>query len=428
MFSSRAHLRFFGLLVLMSINAAGCHTMNGYTANSSGMAYYEQGNFTAAATEFQQAMLVNPANPDYVANFAKAKMKTGDPQGAEQLYRQALAMSPSHQPAYHGLAETMISQGRSDEAASLLTTWAATQPYVPESHVELAWIQREMGQPDVAAQSLQRALQVNPSHPTALAHLGQYYEENGRPDQAVAVYQRSLQSDWSQPEVHSRIAAVSQSAGSSSPMAATAMARGVHPYNVPRQQTAFGPPSRGAQMARMQMAQTQMAMSGYPTSGYGNQMATAPGQHMTQMPMSANMPMSQNMNQSLMSSYYTPNTMQSAGDNQPHGGWQPADSLMSTPPDQTASMSFGTGSFEHGGAEMPPSGQEWSFEIPSPSSTPTTMPPNLAPDTAVAPTPDPAFSNVKSPSSITQASWSPAGTKPPIIEKASNELPLVEAF
>lgn len=407
--SIRLHLQLPCLVVFMAINAAGCHTMNGYATNSSGMGYYEQGNYMAAANEFRQAMLANPSNPDYVANFAKAKMKLGDTQGAEQLYRQSLAMAPSHQPSYHGLAETMIAQGRSDEAASLLTTWAGTQPYVAESHVELAWLQREMGQTDAAAQSLQRALQVNPGHTTALAHLGQYYEENGQPDQAVAAYQRSLQSDWNQPEVHSRIAAASQSAGPASPMAATAMARGVHPYNVPRQQTAFGPPSRGAQMAQMQMAQNQMAMGRHPM--YGGQMAAAP-----------------NMNQSMMSAYYGPNEMQMSGNMPTSGGWQPADSIMNVPPDQTASMSFGTGMPGAGMPEMQPSGEEWSFETPTPAATPLAVPQNSTPATAVAPTPDPAFSETESSTNITNVSWTTSNTKTPIAGSSSNEAPLVEAF
>lgn len=396
--SFKLHLQLPCFVVLMAINAAGCHTMNGYATNSSGMGYYEQGNYTAAANEFQQAMLANPANPDYVANYAKARMKLGDSQGAEQLYRQALTMSPSHQPSYHGLAETMVTQGRSDEAASLLTTWAGTQPYIAESHVELAWLQREMGQTDASAQSLQRALQVNPGHSTALAHLGQYYEESGHPDQAVAVYQRALQSDWNQPEVHSRIAAASQNAGPASPMSATAMARGVHPYNVPRQQTAFGPPSRGAQMAQMQMAQTQMAMGGNPM--YGGQMASAP-----------------NMNQSMMSAYYAPSHMQASG------GWQSANSIINVPPDQTASMSFGTAT-----PEMQSSGEEWSFESTTPTTTPTAVPLNSTPNTAVAPTPDPAFSETESSTNVTNVSWTSSSTKTPIGGNSSNEPPLVEAF
>lgn len=422
MLSSRLPSQLSCLSILLIINAAGCHTINGYTANSSGMSYYEQGNFAAAAGEFKQAMLSNPSNPDFIANYAKAKMKSGDPEGAEQLFRQAISISPSHQPAYHGLAESMIAQGRSEDAASLLTSWVATQPYVAESHVELAWLQREMGQPDLAAQSLQQALQVNPSHPTALAHLGQYYEETGHPDQAVAIYQRSLQSDWNQPEVHSRIAAASQTAGAASPMSATAMARGVHPYQVPRQQTAFGPPSRGAQMAQMQMAQTQIAMNGYPLTGPVDQTAAAPGQY------TANMPMASTMNPGMFHGYYasgrpSPNMMMD-----PHGGWQAADAMMTIPPDQATSISFGTGSFEGNASAMPPVGSEWSFETESPSTTPPTMPLNSTPNTAVLPTPDPAFSATKPTTGIAKASWSPANPKSPVTEKASGELPLVEAF
>ena len=107
---------------------SGCYSMNGYVVNSSGQSYYEQGNYQAAASEFQQALLNEPTNPDYMANLAKARWKMGDAAGAEQLFRQALTVSPSHQPAYHGMAELMVSQGRTQEANGLLQTWAATQP------------------------------------------------------------------------------------------------------------------------------------------------------------------------------------------------------------------------------------------------------------------------------------------------------------
>ena len=424
--SFRLQLQHLCLVILFAFNAIGCHTMGGYAANSSGMGYYEQGNYIAAATEFQQAMLTNPSNPDYVANYAKARMKLGDAQGAEQLYRQALSVAPSHQPAYHGLAEMMIAEGRSDEAATLLTTWAATQPYVPESHIELAWIQREMGQTDAAAQSLQRALQMNPNHSTALAHLGQYYEETGHPDQAVAIYQRSLQADWNQPEVHSRMAAASQSAGSASPMAATAMARGVHPYSIARQQTAFGAPSQGAQMAQMRMAQTQLAMGGasmngnpmYGTAGqmYGGQMAATPG-----------------MNQGMTSAYYSPENVASFGTNSMQGQWQPAGPVMQTHQDQTASMSFGTGAFGGGEIESAPSGMmpaegEWSFENGSPASAPFEVPKNSTPNTAVVPTPDPAFSATEPSTRVANVSWSATESAGTNSGTSATEPPLVEAF
>ncbi len=291
------------LLVTLVGTAAlsGCHSMNGFVMNSSGQSYYEQGNYPAAASEFQQAMLSDPTNPDYMANLAKARSRMGDVAGSEQLYRQALMASPSHQPSYHGLAELMVAQGRGQEASAMLTTWAATQPYVAESHLELGWLQRQLGEHDMAAQSLQKALQVNPGHATALAHLGQYHQDMGRHDQAVAMYQQSLQADWNQPEVHSRLSAAAQAAGGSHPMAQMAMSRGVHPYDVPRPATAFGPPSQGVQMAQRQMQQpgrmqfagmpqpqmqrSQMAMQQMPMQQMAMQQMPMQQMPMQQMPM-----------------------------------------------------------------------------------------------------------------------------------------------
>lgn len=261
---------------------SGCYNMNGYMLNASGMNLYERGNYALAAQDFQTAVANNPQNPDYVSNLAKSRMKLGDASGAEQLFRQALTTNPGHQPSYHGLAELMLAQGRSQEASQMLQTWSATQPYVAESHVEMAWLQRELGQHDAAAQSLQQALQANPNHPTALAHLGQFYQDQGQPQQAVAMYQRSLQADWDQPHVHNRLASVAQTTGANHPMGQIAMARGVHPNSIPRQQLALGPaPTNfagnpgGMQMAAgqppMMAAGPGMQANGFPPAGMPGQ-------------------------------------------------------------------------------------------------------------------------------------------------------------
>ena len=267
-----------------TLMVTGCYNMNGYVMNASGHGYYEQGNYAMAAREFQSALQSNPYNPDYMANLAKTKMKTGDPQGAEQLFRQALTASPSHQPSYHGMAELMLAQGRGEEAHQLMNTWASTQPYVAESHVELAWVQKELGQNHAAAQSLQRALQVNPSHSKALAHLGQYYQETGQPAQAIAMYQQSLQSDWNQPEVHSQIATAAERAGQNHPMGEMAMSRGMHPQSLALEQ--FGQNNHlmagGVPMAPQQQFSFQPNQS--PVQYQPQFAATDPQQYSAQMP------------------------------------------------------------------------------------------------------------------------------------------------
>ncbi|MEO2017359.1 MAG: tetratricopeptide repeat protein [Fuerstiella sp.] len=283
--SSTPYLPRTAVTVTLCIGLAalsGCYSMNGYVMNASGHGYYEQGNYAMAAREFQTALASRPTNPDYMANLAKTRMKMGDNRAAEQLYRQALTVAPSHQPSYHGLSELMLAQGRGEESLRLMNTWAATQPYTAEPHVELAWLQREMGHDDAAARSLQAALQVNPNHSTALAHLGQYYQDSGQAPQAISMYQQSLRANWNQPEVHSRLASAAEAAGPTHPMNRTAMARGVHPQNLPRQQLAFGRPNpampfaRGPLMPPPHVAyQPQMMAQQPPMSGpYGPPVAS----------------------------------------------------------------------------------------------------------------------------------------------------------
>lgn len=412
MFSLRLWHLFRGLFALASISVvAGCGTMGSSMANRSGMSYYKKGNYAAAAGEFQNAMKSDPANPDYIANLAKARMKIGDAPNAERYYRQALTIDPSHQPSYHGLAELMIDQGRGQEATAMLSTWAGTQPYIAESHVEFAWLQRELGNNAGAVQSLERALDVNPNHATALAHMGQYYEEAGQIDEAVAYYQDSLHADWNQPEVHSRMAAASSGAGADSPMAATAMARGVHPYSIPRQQTAFGPPSAGAQMAQMQMMQNQMAMSGSQMSGSPMYGQAIPGQMAMSQP-----GLSGNMSAGSMSAFY------------PSGpsGWQPSTSPMTSMPTQTAS--FGE---QIPMMSQPTENMTWPSGTTMPSDAPFEMPAAPASKTAVAPTPDPAFSVISSETSsmpVTTASYTQTDKVTPVPPNSNETAPLIEAF
>ncbi|MBM81352.1 MAG: hypothetical protein CMJ78_12285 [Planctomycetaceae bacterium] len=193
------------------IALSGCHIMSGHAKNETGALYYEQGNFTAARQYFQQAVLDNPENPDYIHNLASAIRKQGDMVTAERTYRHALNMRPSHQPSYHSLATLLVQQNRGTEAVDLMSAWADTQPYTAEPHVELAWLKREMGDMAGAEQSLRTALQVEPGNHIATAHLGQLYQDTGQGTRALAMYQRSLHNNWYQPEVQSRVAQMGQS-------------------------------------------------------------------------------------------------------------------------------------------------------------------------------------------------------------------------
>jgi len=196
------------LFALGLCSLTGCNMTSGWSANNTGVAYYNKGNYTAARNAFHRASVDDPENVDYRYNLATALKKQGDMPGAEREFRNALNLVPDHQPSNHGLAEMLHEQGRTAEATHVLQQWVGVSPNSPQAHIEMAWLQRETGDTMGAEQSLQQALKIQPRNPVAQAQMGQLYQGTGRYAEAATMYQQSLHANWNQPEVHSRLSSI----------------------------------------------------------------------------------------------------------------------------------------------------------------------------------------------------------------------------
>ncbi|WP_437185639.1 tetratricopeptide repeat protein [Planctomicrobium sp. SH668] len=172
--------------VCITTTLCGCSGANGWVMNQSGRGYYNRGNYAAARSEFERALLDDPYNATYAYNVAKAMEKEGDITGAEKMYQHALTLDPAHQPAYHGATQMLASQGRQEEASELLAAWTQTQPYNAASHVEMAKLHSEGGNYAAAEQELNAALQIRPGYRQALNERKKLYQLTGRQIQGGA--------------------------------------------------------------------------------------------------------------------------------------------------------------------------------------------------------------------------------------------------
>ncbi len=185
--------------------------------NASGARLYEQGQYTAALQQFQQAIASNPQNADGYYNLAATTQRLGQQRGdaklieqAESLYNQCLDHDPNHVECHRGLAVLLVESGRPDRAFALMKNWASQNPQYSEPRIELARLYEEHGEPATALKYLEDAVLQDANNPRAWLALGRLREKSGELTQALQNYQQALALNGAQPAVSERIAALSR--------------------------------------------------------------------------------------------------------------------------------------------------------------------------------------------------------------------------
>jgi Tfp pilus assembly protein PilF len=196
--------------------AGGCHWASS-GQNATGARLYDQGQYSAAMQQFQQAIATHPENPDGYYNLAATTHRLGLQRGdakliqqSEALYNQCLDHDPNHVECHRGLAVLLIDTGRPDRAFALMKNWASQNPTHAEPRIELARLYEEHGEPQTALKYLEDAVQLDANNPRAWLALGRMRESSGDLTQALRNYQQALALNGSQPMVAQRVAALSR--------------------------------------------------------------------------------------------------------------------------------------------------------------------------------------------------------------------------
>lgn len=204
------------LLISMTALTGGCKwASNGQ--NAQGRQMYEQGQYTAAMHQFQEAISTDPTDPDGYYNLAATAHRVGTQrqdaallEQAEALYNQCLDHDEHHVECHRGLAVLLVDTGRPDKAFDLMKNWASQNPSLPDARIELARLYEEYGDTETAKRYLEDAVQQDPNSARAWLALGKLRESSGELTQALANYQRSYSLNNMQPMVVERMAALNR--------------------------------------------------------------------------------------------------------------------------------------------------------------------------------------------------------------------------
>jgi len=182
------------LMVLLLGMVSGCMDPEVRLAQhmEEGWAYLEDGNFAKARVEFQNALKIEPNDPDARYALGRAMQALDRPRGAVGHYRVAVDLDSEHVPARVALAKLYLFSGLSEGADELIDEALAVAPDNGDALAVKAGSVARLQGSEAAAPWAERALAVDPRNHSALSLQSSILMRQGHQDRAISLLQAAV--------------------------------------------------------------------------------------------------------------------------------------------------------------------------------------------------------------------------------------------
>jgi tetratricopeptide (TPR) repeat protein len=151
-----------------------------------------KGDYTAAATEWNKAVDLDPADGKARYHLAFALDKQGQLDQAIAQYRKAVELDASNAAAYSGLSVDLARAGNLPDSIAAAKQALALNPKDVLTEGNLAASLLETGQTDEAVEHIHKALDLDPEFADAHNMLGIVLARAGKLDEAIAHLQKAV--------------------------------------------------------------------------------------------------------------------------------------------------------------------------------------------------------------------------------------------
>lgn len=157
-----------------------------------------KGQTNLALQEVQQALKLEPLNPDALLAEAAVYSSMGQQDRAESTYRKAKVLRPQYWGGYYELGVFYYRQRRYPEAATEFEHVLEITPDNALAHATLGGVMQLLGRDAEAEKHLKQSIELQPSY-AAYTNLGALYYRERRWAESVAITRKALDmnaSDW----------------------------------------------------------------------------------------------------------------------------------------------------------------------------------------------------------------------------------------
>ncbi len=160
--------------------------------NNYGNALREKGRMDEAATQFKEALRINPEYLTARDNISQVFLALGRIEEAIAGFTEVLRLKPDYPNAVNNLGVALQKQGKINEAVEKWKKALELKPDHPDAHYNMGLVLAEQGKYDEAIKHFNEALQAKPDWPGPHNDLGLAYAQLGKLDLAIQNYNEAL--------------------------------------------------------------------------------------------------------------------------------------------------------------------------------------------------------------------------------------------
>jgi tetratricopeptide (TPR) repeat protein len=173
-----------------------------------GLALEELKKPEEAIVQYQEAILIDPDDPNMRLNLGVTLDEAGRYAEAVDAYQTALRLEPDHMVALYNLALTFRHMNKAKEAEACFNTMvqaafgddgrprydpdSAYAYFVAAAYVDRSLLLEQQGKLEEAAAELQQAIRLRPEDADLYRQLGKIFDQRGLRDDAIAARQQAI--------------------------------------------------------------------------------------------------------------------------------------------------------------------------------------------------------------------------------------------
>jgi protein O-GlcNAc transferase len=168
-------------------------------------AAWEEGLFDTAGFKLEKLLKTHPHSAPVLALLGQVAQAKRSWKEARKRYQQALDIEPSNPDYTHLMGQWLLERQQPTQAEALYAEFLTQYPQYPVLRVEYASLLGQRGEFALAEQELRTSLDANPLQLDALLLLGNLATAQGNFAEAETAYKKILNAQPKLPEVHRRL-------------------------------------------------------------------------------------------------------------------------------------------------------------------------------------------------------------------------------